>query len=203
MTVKLNIDVIESGMQSLKELKNINLLDIVDYLSDGSYRLKPNIFPNSGAVYVFWWTGSINQFMSENVNRIIRFKGPNGRKVEIEFSDEWIDQIHVEGKIPLYVGKTADSLQKRLSLHLQLKTKRGLSIGEKALGEERKTTSNQVRDRIERMFLDESDIRELMLHNIGLSYVLLNGDLESANRFYLEDKAIGELLPLFNIDIER
>lgn len=201
--MKLNIDVIERGMQSLMGLKNVNLLDVVDHLSDGSYRLKPNIFPNSGAVYVFWWTGSINRFMDENVNRIISFKGPNGRRVEIEFSDEWINQIRVDGKIPLYVGKTAESLHKRLSLHLQLKTKRGLSIGENALVEERKTTSNQVRDRIERMFLHEVDIRELMLHNIGLSYVLLNGDIESANRFYLEDKAIGELLPLFNIDIER
>jgi hypothetical protein len=201
--VKLNIDVIERGMQSLMGLNNVNLLDVVDHLSDGSYRLKPNIFPNSGAVYVFWWTGSINRFMDENVNRIISFKGPNRRRVEIEFSDEWINQIRVDGKIPLYVGKTAESLHKRLSLHLQLKTKRGLSIGENALVEERKTTSNQVRDRIERMFLNEVDIRELMLHNIGLSYVLLNGDIESANRFYLEDKAIGELLPLFNIDIER
>jgi hypothetical protein len=201
--MKLNIDVIERGMQSLKELKNVNLLNVVDHLSDGSYRLKPNIFPNSGAVYAFWWTGSLNRFMAEDVNRVISFKGPNGRKVEVEFSDKWINQIHVDGKIPLYVGKTADSLHKRLSLHLQLKTRRGLSIGEKALMEERKTTSNQVRDRIERMFLDEADTRCLMLHNIGLSYVLLNGDQESANRFYLEDRAIGEFLPLFNIDIER
>lgn len=201
--MKLDIDVIERGMQSLRELKYFNLLDVVDHLSDGSYRLKPNIFPNSGAVYAFWWTGSLSRFVAGNVNRIISFKGPNGRKVDVEFSDEWINQIYVDGKIPLYVGKAADSLHSRLGLHMQLKTKRGLSIGEKALGEERKTSSNQVRDRIERMFLDETDARELMLHNIGLSYVLLNGDLESANRFYLEDKAIGEYLPLFNIDIER
>lgn len=201
--MKLDIDVIERGMQSLRELKYSNLLDVVDHLSDGSCRLKPNIFPNSGAVYTFWWTGSLKRFVAGNVNRVISFKGPNGRKVDVEFSDEWINQIYIDRKIPLYVGKTADSLHKRLSLHLQLKTKRGLSIGEKALGEERKTSSNQVRDRIERMFLDESDVRGLMLQNIGLSYVLLNGDLESANRFYLEDKAIGELLPLFNIDIER
>jgi len=183
--VKLDIDVIERGMQSLKELKSVNLLDAVNHLSDGSYRLKPNTFPNSGAVYVFWWTGSLNRFMAEDVNRVISFKGPNGRKVEVEFTDEWINKIYIDGKIPLYVGKTADSLHDRLGRHLQLRTKRGLSIGEKALLEERKTTSNQVRDRIERMFLDEADIRKLMLHNVGLSYVLLNGDLESANWFYL------------------
>lgn len=201
--MRLNIDVIQREMENLKELRNVNLIDVVDHLSDGSYRLKANIFPSSGAVYAFWWTGSSECFMAEDVNRIMRFKGPNGRNVDVEFSDDWINQIHIDGKIPLYVGKTADSLHKRLSLHLQLKTKRGLSLGEKALSEERKTTSNQVRDRIERMFLNEADIRKLMLQNIGLSYVLLDGDIESANRFYLEDKAIGELLPLFNIDIER
>lgn len=33
-------------LKALKEQKNINL---VDYLSDGSCRLKPNILPNTGA----------------------------------------------------------------------------------------------------------------------------------------------------------
>lgn len=86
--MKLGIDVIEQGMQSLKELKNDNLLDVVDNLSDGSYRLKPSIFSNSGAVYAFWWTGPFKRFMTKNVNRIISFTGPKGKKVEVEFSDE-------------------------------------------------------------------------------------------------------------------
>lgn len=80
-------------------------------------------------MYVFWWTGSISDFVNDGVNRVIRFKGPNGRPVDVEFSDDWIERIQIDGKIPLYVGKTADSLQKRISLHLQLKTKRGLSLG--------------------------------------------------------------------------
>ena len=104
--MRLNIDVIQREMENLKELRNVNLIDVVDHLSDGSYRLKANIFPSSGAVYAFWWTGSSESFMAEEVNRIMRFKGPNGRNVNVEFSDEWINQIHVDGKIPLYVGKT-------------------------------------------------------------------------------------------------
>ena len=56
--MRLNIDVIQREMENLKELRNVNLLDVVDHLSDGSYRLKANIFPGSGAVYAFWWTGS-------------------------------------------------------------------------------------------------------------------------------------------------
>ena len=42
-----------------------------------------------------------------------------------------------------------------------------------------------------------------MLDNIGLSYVILNGDENAANRFYLEDLAIGLMRPPFNVDIER
>ncbi len=201
--MKLDIATINDGMRCLTELKHKNLLDIVDHLSNGDYRLKPNIIPNSGGVYIFWWTGTLSDFMNNKVNRVISFKGPNGRIVEIEFTDEWIQQIQVNGNIPLYVGKTADSLKNRLGLHLQLKTKRGLSMGKNALSDNRKTSSNQMRDRIERMFLEEADSRNLILHNVGLSYVMLDSDLESANRFYLEDRAIGELLPLFNIDIER
>lgn len=86
---------------------------------------------------------------------------------------------------------------------MQLGTARGLALGVEALGEKRKTSSNQVRDRIERMFLIVKDTRELILNNIGLSYKILDGDEESVNRFYLEDKMIGDLFPIFNIDIER
>lgn len=201
--MKLDIDTIKDGMSCLTRLKHNNLIGIVDHLSNGDYRLKPNIIPNSGGVYGFWWTGTLSDFINKKVNRVISFKGPNGRIVEIEFTDEWIQEIQVNGNIPLYVGKTADSLKNRLGLHLQLKTRRGLSMGINALSEDRKTSSNQMRDRIERMFLEEPDSRNLILHNVGLSYVVLDGDLESANRFYLEDRAIGEFLPLFNIDIER
>ena len=42
-----------------------------------------------------------------------------------------------------------------------------------------------------------------MLDNIGLSYVILDGDKNAANRFYLEDLAIGLMRPPFNVDIER
>jgi hypothetical protein len=43
----------------------------------------------------------------------------------------------------------------------------------------------------------------LILENIGLSYVSLDGDANAANRFYLEDLAIGLMRPPFNVDIER
>ena len=45
--------------------------------------------------------------------------------------------------------------------------------------------------------------RSLVLDNIGLSLVTLDGDDHAANRFYLEDLAIGLMRPPFNLDIER
>jgi len=43
----------------------------------------------------------------------------------------------------------------------------------------------------------------LVLDNIGLSFVELDGDTHAGNRFYLEDLAIGLMRPPFNVDIER
>ena len=45
--------------------------------------------------------------------------------------------------------------------------------------------------------------RDLVLDNIGLSFVVLDGDDHAANRFYLEDYAVGLMRPALNIDIER
>jgi hypothetical protein len=42
-----------------------------------------------------------------------------------------------------------------------------------------------------------------MLDNVGLSWVELPGDEHAANRFYLEDLAVGLMRPMLNIDIER
>jgi hypothetical protein len=39
--------------------------------------------------------------------------------------------------------------------------------------------------------------------NVGLSWVALNGNDEAANRFCLEDLAIGLMRPILNIDVER
>lgn len=65
------------------------------------------------------------------------------------------------------------------------------------------TTSCQLRAGVEHMFPKETDTRSLVLDNVGLSYVVLDGDEQAANRFYLEDLAIGLMRPPINIDIER
>jgi hypothetical protein len=60
-----------------------------------------------------------------------------------------------------------------------------------------------LRAGVEHLFPRELDSRTLILENVGLSYVLLDGDAHAANRFYLEDLAIGLMRPPFNVDIER
>ena len=201
--MKLEIDKVKEKQQEIISLKHKKLLSIVDLLRDGNARLKNGELPNKGGIYVFWWTGDKSILREVNVNRKLLFKGPNQRKVNITMTDEWIFHRGENEYIPLYVGKTADSISKRIGLHLQLKTMRILENGENAITQKRKTTSNQVRDRIDRMFLFEKDTRSLMLNNIGLSYIVLHGDDESVNRFYLEDRLIGDLFPIFNVDIER
>jgi hypothetical protein len=42
-----------------------------------------------------------------------------------------------------------------------------------------------------------------VLDSVGISFVELHGDEHAANRFYLEDLAIGLMRPPLNVDIER
>jgi hypothetical protein len=65
------------------------------------------------------------------------------------------------------------------------------------------TTSCQLRAGIEHLFPSAKDTRTIVLQNVGLSYVILGGDDNAANRFYLEDLAIGLMRPPLNVDIER
>jgi hypothetical protein len=56
---------------------------------------------------------------------------------------------------------------------------------------------------VEHLFPHEGDSRSLPLDNVGLSFVELGGDDHAANRFYLEDLAIGSMRPPFNVDVQR
>ena len=65
------------------------------------------------------------------------------------------------------------------------------------------TTSCQLRAGIDHLFPNEADTRSMVLQNVGVSFVALPGDDNAANRFYLEDLAIGLMRPPLNVDIER
>jgi len=106
--------------------------------------------------------------------------------------------------IPLYVGKTANSIATRVGQHLLLGSPEPLLSG-RASGTRQRgpTTSCQLRAGIEHFFPQHLAPVDLILDNVGLSYVLLDGDEHPANRFYLEDLAIGLMRPPINVDIER
>lgn len=167
--------------------------------------LKAGLLPHEGGVYAFWWVGSHDMLKTDACNRKLELHGPGGRRVLLEIDDEWLG-LDTDLPIPLYVGKSAGSLAKRVGQHLRLSAKRMLlppskdNVEAKAT---RPTTSCQLRAGVEHFFPDEQDTRMLVLENVGLSYVKLDGDEHAANRFYLEDLAIGLMRPPLNVDIER
>lgn len=183
-----------------EELCRIKHNQLIEVVSKKHESLKPNSLPKAGGVYAFWWTEDF-ELLSRR-NKSIELKGPGKRPVALLFDDEWLG-TKAGYPIPLYVGKTASGINRRIGQHLMLKAKRKLPPGKKAEKAKAPTTSCQLRAGVEHFFQTEEDTRALILKNIGLSYVLLDGDEHAANRFYLENLAIGLMRPPLNVDIER
>jgi hypothetical protein len=184
--------------EHLCRLEQSRLRDCVKRQST-RYVLPSESLPDRGGVYAFWWTGSTPTLRRRQRHLVLR--GPGGRGVRLHFTDEWLG-IEAGGPFPLYIGKTADSIRTRVRLHLLLGSfERVLQGG--AQKAKAPTTSCQLRAGIERMFPKAKTPLELLLDNVGLSYVILDGDPHAANRFYLEDLAIGMMRPVLNVDIER
>lgn len=158
--------------------------------------------PGFAGVYAFWWRDSATAFLHAMGNRTLHFHGPSGAQLSWKLSLADL-KVASNGFIPLYVGKNASDIARRIGLHLKLKTPRTVAAG--AVGGicRRMTTSCQVRDRLDRLFPQYADTRPVALHNLALSYVRLDGQQGFIRRFFLEDLAIGLLQPVFNADSER
>ncbi|HAF0292490.1 TPA: hypothetical protein G9C53_004880 [Salmonella enterica subsp. enterica serovar Typhimurium var. 5-] len=159
---------------------------------------------NQGGVYVFWWMGnsveSSDPLLGPMCTRSYKLQGTKipGKsnseeyhQIEIDINDNWLERY--KGNIPLYVGKSAESILKRMSLHLQINQPKYRS----------RSTSDQLRRGIERLFCSHTNTTDLIVQHVGYSFITLHGQDNVVNRFYLENYAIGKLMPLFNIDIER
>ncbi|GGM40426.1 hypothetical protein GCM10011351_28210 [Paraliobacillus quinghaiensis] len=159
---------------------------------------------NKGGIYVFWWlnnsTDSREPFHEQKGSlkftlqgKKITYQGGSDeyQQIEIEISDSWLEKY--KNHIPLYVGKSADCILKRIGLHLQINQPKYTG----------KSTSDQLRRGIERLFYSYPNTTDLIVKHVGYSYINLHGEEDVVNRFYLEDFVIGKLMPLFNIDIER
>lgn len=185
-----------------EELCRIRHLQIKEVTASNGKKLKPRALPYKGGVYAFWWTGPRDILRSNRCNRLLELHGPGGRPVQLKIDNEWLG-LDTDLPVPLYVGKSANSMAKRIGQHLRLSERRMLPFGGGAAKHLRPTTSCQLRAGVEHFFPQERDTRTLMLENIGISYVILHGDDHAANRFYLEDLAVGLMRPPFNVDIER
>jgi hypothetical protein len=160
------------------------------------------MLPNKGGVYAFWWTGPADILMSKDCNRLLDLPGPGGRRILLKLDDEWLG-LSTNLPLPLYIGKNASNISKRVGQHLCLAAQRLLPLGNGAAKQRPPTTSCQLRAGVEHLFPREADTRALVLKNVGLSFVALHGDDHAANRFYLEDLAVGLMRPPLNVDIER
>lgn len=183
-------------------LCRIQVVRLRDIAAEGGHALRSGRLPQKGGVYAFWWTGADSLLRSPECNRRIELPGPGGRAVLLHFDDEWLG-LATGLPIPLYVGKNADSIAIRIGQHLRLNDERITPTFHDHRKQERPTTSCQARAGIEHLFPRIENTRDLILDNVGLSWVELHGDEQAANRFYLEDLAIGLMRPILNIDVER
>ncbi len=185
--------------EELCRIKHVRLDEVV---ARRKTKLLPGLLPKTGGVYAFWWTGDTALLQAPTCNRELILAGPGGSPVALELDDEWL-ALSTGLPVPLYVGKSASGIAKRIGQHLMLSKDRILPLGGGGKKAKRPTTSCQLRAGIEHLFPCEEDTRRMVLANIGLSYVSLDGDTNAANRFYLEDLAVGLMRPPLNVDIER
>lgn len=171
-------------------------------VTDSETQMKREVLPTCGGVYAFWWTGRTAELRRAVRDRKLILKGPGGRPVTLRLNDDWL-ALEAKLPIPLYVGKSAASIRKRVSQHLMLRKERILKLGQGAEKAEPPTTSCQLRAGIDHYFPNQKNTRDIVLHSIGISYVALDGAVDAANRFYLEDLAIGLMRPPLNVDVER
>lgn len=161
--------------------------------------------PDFAGVYAFWWRQGRDHLWKTIQNRTVAFHGPGGlnaKDVLLELTVEHFSEF--DGRVPLYIGKAhcgkTACIAKRVGLHLMLQTKRAVPVHRGDQRTKRKTTSCQVRDRLNRLLHNEEDPRDLILANLVLSYVRVD---HWVSRFFLEDLTIGLYRPLFNLDCER
>ncbi|MEW8052019.1 MAG: hypothetical protein AB2784_08300 [Candidatus Thiodiazotropha endolucinida] len=189
-------------MNMIEELLNIKEYCIPGVIGRLKWHLSECGRPCVGGVYAFWWIGSKKSFLQEIQNNELHYSGPSKRKITLKLNDSTVNSAK-NGYVPLYIGKTSTPIAKRVGKHLMLGTERTISKEEAYGIANRKNTSCQVRDRLDRLFPDIEDTREIAINNIGLSYLKLEGDNNFSQRFFLEDLAIGTLQPIFNVDSER
>lgn len=154
--------------------------------------------PADPGVYAFWWVAERERLLSSN--RCITLRGPKGDPVKVEYRDWWPPELAYPC---LYVGKSTN-IRKRFSLHLKRDCKGRLhepAVDNRKV--EPRTTSCQLRWGIEHVFPAEQDPLQVILDSVGFSFTTDFPENAAAERFYEEDRLVGNWRPWFNIDSER
>lgn len=200
--LKMNLPVSIASAKDLntfvKKIAGARLTTLHSFFS-GKPRTK---IPEVGGIYLFWWSGEKDLFL-QNIKthkHLIKGKQTEEEKVDIRFTEQWIEMATFSDKICLYVGKTTN-LKQRISSHIKPKTQNIWGDTQFDSGRKPNTTS-QMRIGVEKIFKNKAGL-EIILSNVSVSYLELDGIKHCVNRFYLEDLSVGTYFPLLNIDIER
>ena len=185
-------------------IRNVTLPQEIGLLSTNIISLR-NIFVlrnvsliDKSSIYCFWWIGSSSAI--KNSRRSMKVKGPSKQLVDIHYEFWHPRQLN---NISLYIGKTTNT-KRRISQHILLKEENRVYKNiQDNIKPKPKTTSCQLRTGIEFIFPNEQNPKEMILQNVGLSYIIIEGNNATSSRFYLEDLAIGFFRPWFNLDSER
>ncbi len=168
------------------------------------WEIKPNSgISEKGGIYSFWLKDAklIKAINKKEIE--LHGKREEGKAIRVNavIDKDWISKATHNNALCLYVGKTSN-IRERMSDHILSQTTK--YITERTPVNNRKQNSAaQLRIGMERVFKDEPSILGKILKYVYFSYIELDGPANAVNRFYLEDKYVGQYFPIFNIDIER
>lgn len=203
-----NNKLIKNSVQDLETKTPI----LIKELLDGVSRKEFTILAKKAGIYAFWWVGDSNLLKREINEHRYKLKGPANRKelIPVKICEDWIQAATREERICLYVGKTTN-LNQRISGHLRNTVKdiwtdkNGKNRTAEPFSFEKKpNTVSQLRIGLERVFQAHS--LSYIKKNIAISWLELEDDENennAVNRFYIEDKMVADLFPIFNVDVER
>lgn len=199
---------ISKAVQNLEEKNPV----LVKELVEGNSRKQFRVLNKVAGVYAFWWIGNAELLKKEINKQCYKLKGPADREdlIPVKICEDWLEAATRDERICLYVGKTTN-LNQRISGHLRYMTKNiwidknGENRTERPFSFEKKpNTVSQLRIGLERIFQNHS--LEYIKNHVAISWLKLEDDDEennAVNRFYIEDRMVADLFPIFNVDVER
>ncbi|WP_037318630.1 GIY-YIG nuclease family protein [Salegentibacter sp. Hel_I_6] len=197
--------------KSVQKLENFHPV-LVKHLLEGDQRKEFTRLDKTAGVYAFWWVGDSTLLKKKINEQRYKLKGPANREdlIPIKICKDWLEAATINNRICLYVGKTTN-LNQRISGHLRYTVKdiwtdrNGENRTKEPFSFERKpNTVSQLRIGLERIFQDHS--LDYIKTHIAISWLELEDNEKvnnAVNRFYIEDKMVADLFPIFNVDVER